>query len=100
MVALCSKTYIVKNDPDGSQKYSCKGISKRSLGNDIVDRYRSVLNTQTAGSGENTGFRSKDNHIFTYTQQRCGFTYFYCKREVLDDGINTIPLNIVLSPSC
>ena len=26
------------------------------------------------------------------------FTYFYCKRVVLDDGITTVPLNIMLKP--
>ena len=100
MVALCSKTYIVSNQQDGSRKFSCKGVSRRSLGANLVEKYKTVLDTQIVGSGVNTGFRSKDNHIFTYTQTRCGFTYFYCKREVLADGINTQPLDIVLAPSC
>jgi len=98
MVALCSKTYIVHNSIDYSQKFSCKGISRRRLPDNLIDVYKSVLTTQIGERGENMGFRAKDNHIFTYTQSRCGFTYFYCKRKVLADGIHTVPLDIVLSP--
>jgi hypothetical protein len=98
VVALCSKTYIVANQNDSTQKFSSKGISRRSLGGDLFSKYKKVLDTQEKEDGENTGFRLKNNNIYTYTQIRSGFTYFYCKREVLDDGINTIPLDIVLRP--
>ena len=98
MVALCSKTYIVHNAHDSSKKNSCKGVSRRNLGNNLVDLYKDVLTTEIGQHGENMGFRSIDNHIFTYTQSRCGFTYFYCKRKVLSDGIHTVPLDIVLEP--
>ena len=98
MVALCSKTYIVHNSIDSSRKFSCKGISRRCLPENLIDVYRKVLSSQIGEKGENMGFRSKDNHIFTYTQSRCGFTYFYCKRKVLADGIHTVPLDIVLAP--
>ena len=46
----------------------------------------------------NRGFRVKDNNIFTYSQNRIGFNYFYCKGEVESDGIHTKPLNIILNP--
>ena len=95
MVALCSKTYIINNDE--KYKFSCKGINKQNLTN-ISDIYRNVLTTQEAHSSLNTGFRLKNNSIFTYKVLRCGFTYFYCKRVVLDDGITTVPLNIMLKP--
>ena len=36
--------------------------------------------------------------MFTYTQERRGFSYLYCKRKVLDDGIHTVPLDITLCP--
>lgn len=29
---------------------------------------------------------------------RNGFSYFYCKRKVLADGVSTAPLDIELSP--
>ena len=34
----------------------------------------------------------------TYNQVRKGFNYFYVKRKVLPDGINTVPLTMTLSP--
>jgi hypothetical protein len=36
--------------------------------------------------------------MFTYTQEKQAYTYFYCKRRVLGDGIHTVPLDIVVSP--
>jgi hypothetical protein len=98
MVALCSKTYIVSNAYDYSQKFSCKGINRKHLGDNLIDIYNKVLTSEVGQQSENIGFRSKDNHIFTYTQNKCGFTYFYCKRKVLSDGIHTEPLDILLEP--
>ena len=40
----------------------------------------------------------KDTAMFTYSQDKIGFNYFYCKRKVLEDGISTRPLDICLSP--
>ena len=40
----------------------------------------------------------KGSNIFTYSQEKMGFNYFYCKREVLSDGVSTRPLDICLSP--
>ncbi len=96
MIGLCSKTYIVSKDND-DYKFSCKGISKRFVENPL-NIYKQVLETGNSASGTNKGFRVKDHGIFTYTQQRCGFTYFYCKRKVMDDGIHTVPLYMTLCP--
>ena len=95
MIALCSKTYIINNDE--KYKFSCKGINKQNLSN-VSDIYKQVLTTQNPHSSLNSGFRLKNNSIFTYKVLRSGFTYFYCKRIVLDDGISTLPLNITLKP--
>lgn len=35
-----------------------------------------------------------DNSMYTYTQVRDAFSYFYPKRKVLEDGVTTIPLDI------
>jgi hypothetical protein len=35
------------------------------------------------------GFRSIDNQVYTYLQERAGFSYFYPKRKVLADGVST-----------
>ena len=40
------------------------------------------------------GFRVVNNSMYTYEQVRDGFSYFYSKRKVLDDGVTTIPLDI------
>ena len=78
-------------------KFSCKGISKRSVKTPLRI-FKNVLETGISASAINKGFRAKDNTIFTYQQERSGFTYFYCKREVLDNGRDTRPLDIVLCP--
>ena len=95
MIALCSKTYILK-DRD-SYKFSCKGINKSAL-ESPMDSYQNVLNTELSGSGCNRGFRVRGNNIFTYAQTRSGLSYYYCKRQLLNDGVSTIPLTITLSP--
>ena len=95
MIALSSKTYILQNEE--RCKLSCKGISHRALV-EPMNLYKEVLNSQSAKSGTNKGFRSRNNTIYSYEQSRAGLTYFYCKREVLSDGVSTVPLNVTLSP--
>ena len=76
-------------------KFSSKGISKRRV-NAPMTTFRHVLNSQKPGSTVNKGFRAHKNGIFTYEQERCGFSYLYCKRRVLENGIDTEPLNLEL----
>ena len=90
IVALCSKTYYCYGRDD---KYSCKGINKK-LNNITKDTYMDVLLTKKSGSGTNRGFRTVDNRMYTYLQQRRGFSYFYPKRKVLADGVSTAPLDL------
>ena len=78
-------------------KFSSKGVSKRHLTSPMT-KFRRVLKTHRAQSGCNRGFRVRNNAVFTYTQERRGFSYLYCKRKVLDDGIHTDPLDITLCP--
>jgi hypothetical protein len=78
IIALCSKTYYCFGMED---KFSCKGINKRT--NQITkDKYMDVLLLKKYGSSTNRGFRSMDNHVFTYFQVRSGFSYFYPKRSL------------------
>ena len=90
IIALCSKTYFCYGK---DVKFSCKGINKR-LNTITKETYMDVLLTKKSGSGTNRGFRSLDNKIYTYLQERAGFSYFYPKRKVLDDGVSTAPLEI------
>ncbi|XP_019633364.1 PREDICTED: uncharacterized protein LOC109476787 [Branchiostoma belcheri] len=94
IVGLCSKTYYCFGGDDKTKdKFSCKGVSKRD--NDItLQKYLQVLETQKSGQGVNRGFRVRDNQMLTYTQTRDAFSYFYPKRQVQDDGVTTLPLDI------
>ena len=42
----------------------------------------------------NKGFRVVDNSMITYVQQKKGLSYYYYKRQVLEDGVTTVPLII------
>ena len=78
-------------------KVSCKGISKKNLRTPLYT-FRKVLFTKSSSGGINKGFIKRNNHIYSYSQFRQGFTYFYIKRELLEDGIHTKPLQLTLSP--
>jgi hypothetical protein len=92
-----SKRLRIKTHHTNEYKFSSKGITKRNVRAPMTI-FRSVLRTGTPKSGINRGFRVRHNAIFTYTQERRGFSYFYCKRRVLDDGIHTEPLDLTLCP--
>lgn len=78
-------------------KFSSKGITKRRVKAPMTT-FRHVLNTQRVGHCTLKGFRARDNGIATYEQTRNGFSYFYCKRRVLEDGATTVPLDLELCP--
>ena len=90
IIGLSSKTYYCFGSYD---KFSCKGINKNC--NEInKEKYLNVLLTKQSSAGLNNGFRVVDNAMYTYQQVRDGFSYFYPKRKVLDDGVTTLPLDI------
>ena len=90
MISLCSKTYYCFGAKD---KFSCKGLNKNC--NEIdKDRYLNVLLTKQNSPGINRRFRVVNNSMYTYTQVRDAFSYFYPKRKVLEDGVSTLPLDI------
>ena len=95
MIGLCSKTYVIDNK--GQYKVYCKGVNKNSVSYP-VGIITKVLQDRISQSSVNRDFRAKDNTMFTYSRQRVGFNYFYCKQKVKNDGIHTSPLDLVLSP--
>ena len=95
MIGLSSKTYLLTSKE--SCKFSCKGINKTQVMNPVTT-FRTVLETGETQSCVNKGFRVKDNKVFSYQQYKSGFSYFYCKRKILDDGISTEPLDVTLNP--
>lgn len=95
MFALASKTYLLLSQIE--DKLTCKGVNKKHVvgGKGI---FHHVLSTERSVTCENVGFRALKGTIMTYEQTKKGFSYFYCKREVLDDGIRTKPLKLTLCP--
>ena len=90
IIGLSSKTYYCFGAYD---KFSCKGVNKKT--NDInKEKYVNVLLTKQSSAGLNKGFRVVNNSMYTYEQVRDGFSYFYPKRKVLEDGVTTMPLDI------
>jgi hypothetical protein len=70
MIALCSKTYFCFGAED---KFSCKGVNRKP-NNVTKEKYMDVLITKQSGSGTNRGFRTIYNQVYTYLQERVGFT--------------------------
>ena len=95
IIALSSKTYVLKSGD--TFKLSCKGINKKSVTNPLP-MFSQALKEKKVVSATNIGFRCYKSTIYSYTQQRAGFGYFYSKRKVLSDGVNTEPLDITLCP--
>ena len=90
IIWLSSKTYYCFGAYD---KFSCKGVNKKT--NEINEqKYLHVLLAKQNSGGLNKGFRVINNSMFTYEQVRDGFSYFYPKRRVLEDGLTTLPLAI------
>ena len=91
IIGLCSKMYFCFNESEA--KFSCKGVNKYT--NAInKDTYLRVLRTKATGAATNRGFRVRGSSVFTYTQVKNAFAYFYGKRKVLDDGVSTTYLDI------
>ena len=92
-IAYCglnSKTYACLGD---EIKLGLKGVQKR-LDCYNFQLFENVLFKKTPQYFENRGIRFFDNNIYTYTENKKGIDYFYCKRRVLDDGIHTTTLDI------
>ena len=98
MICLNSKVYHIWSDKiiDGKllTKTSCKGVQKKR--NELVreDFLHIIENPRDITYVENAGFIRDQLETRTYTQKKRGLNYFYCKRIVLADGINTTHLNI------
>ena len=98
MICLNSKVYHIWSDIiiDGKllTKTSCKGVQKKR--NELIreDFLRIIENPSDVTYVENAGFIRDGLETRTYTQKKRGLNYFYCKRIVLADGVNTTHLNI------
>jgi hypothetical protein len=97
LIALASKTYALHCDEKDLTKVSCKGVNKSQLQN-TMEIFDNVLFNRENHIVENRGIRSIKRQMFSYKQPKTGFSYLYCKRKVLNDGIHTEPLDLVLTP--
>ena len=95
MICLNSKVYhLWGKDNTGKDifKTSSKGMQDR---NNLIRRdFLSVLLEKLEHTIQNAGFIRDGTKTYTYTQTKKGLNYFYCKRVVLNDGINTSHLPI------
>ena len=96
LISLGAKTYMLRMDDD-EVKLGCKGVNKSGIENPL-EIFTKVMQTKESHCSTNTGFRSLEHHMYTYIQNKEAFSYFYCKRKVMDDGIRTLPLDITVSP--
>ena len=62
------------------------------------DMYKNVLDTHKSYSATNKGFRPYNNTMYSYTEEKAGFADKYYKRKVLDNGVDTVPLDIDICP--
>ena len=96
MIALASKTYYLAKT-DGTEGVKAKGVQRRAIENPRRF-YEDALFRRVSGKVTNVGFRVRDNTIMTYSQRKRGFGFFYVKRLVQDNHIDTVPLSIELNP--
>ena len=96
LVGLSSKSYLAVDQNTSTIKYSLKGVNNQFV--DPSDPFKEVLHTQCPVMAVNRGIRCFDNSVFTYTQPKQAFTYFYCKRLILPCGNRSRPLDITLKP--
>ena len=89
-IALCSKCYYVEDETGGQAKMSSKGVNKRQ--NELRwERYERALEG-SRDMATNRGFRMRNGSMYTYEQRKLGFSAYYDKRWVLEDGIHREPL--------
>ena len=91
MISLCFKSYVCKED--NQVQFSSKGLQKDKLSN-VFEKFQSVLTSHVSEDATNIGFQAHNNTMYTYQQFRNGLSYYYIKRQVLDDGLSTKPSDV------
>ena len=101
MVCLCPKLYYClcdstkpKVEQHKEDKYSCKGVQKgnnKALLN--YNNFKTVLRTNEIMGCENKGMRFLNGSVYYYNTHKTGLTAKYNKRNILYDGVTTVPLD-------
>ena len=102
-IGVSSKKILLK-----SEKSICKltfsGLKKSNFNKNmcsVVDMFEKplLLNVPTVGTNYCMNIDpSNKNRIVFYEQERVIQSGLYIKRQVCDDGVNTLPLNLILTP--
>ena len=72
--------------------YIAQKVSKKI---NTKERFEKVLTDQDYKDVcTNKGFRVIDNYMITYTQEKKGLSYYYDKRIICPNGIDTFPFPI------
>ena len=91
------QTYCCYDSNSNKYKFSSKGLIKRTL-EDCDDgpmaKYRNILDEFINVTSTNRGFRTDHHNVATYEQAEKGLPYFYPKRSVDADDIQTRPWNL------
>ena len=98
MLCLCSKTYCRYDSKSDILKLSSKGLNKRTqedAGDRPMSKYRRVPNEAENLKSTNRRFKTFNHLAGTYEQTKKGLSYFYPKKEVLDEGIPNKPFEFV-----
>ena len=101
MICLCSKLYYCLWDSKKSKevqnkgdKYSCKGVQKsNNKGLLNYNNFKTVLRTNDILQCENKGMRFLNGGVYYYNTNKTGLTAKYNKRNILSDGVTTVPLD-------
>ena len=91
MALLAPKSYIYSG-PEGD-KLACKSVNTKQ--NKLTfDDYFQVLTSNDTLTIANRKFRTKNYSVYSCKQNKCDLSSFYCKRRVLDCGIETETLDL------
>ena len=98
MLCLCSKIYCCYDRKSNNNKFSSKGLSKRTLedccGDGPMSKYGKILEEAVNVTSTNRGSRTMKHGVATYEQTKKGLSHFYPKHLVEGDGIRTQPLDL------
>ena len=93
MLCLCSKTICCYDRRTNNNKFSSKGLNKRTLeecgDGGPMSKYSKVLEEAVNVTSTNRVFRTIQHSVATYEQTKKGLSYFYPKSKVEEDRMHT-----------
>ena len=98
LLCLCSKTYCCYCRKSNKNKFSSKGLNKRTV-EDCGDggpmsKYRKVLEEAVNVTSTNRGFRTMKHTVATYEQTKKGLSSFYPKESAVFFSFETLSFEL------